>query len=53
MSFPVLFTPFLKMKLIFSLISGFSFSSEKLVDINKYVASASSDTDLVFVVSSK
>ncbi|KAK7824309.1 ribosomal rna small subunit methyltransferase nep1 [Quercus suber] len=29
---------------------GFSFSSEKLVDINKYVASASSDTDLVFVV---
>ncbi|XP_075636415.1 uncharacterized protein LOC142608605 [Castanea sativa] len=29
---------------------GFSYSSEKLVDINKYVASASSDTDLVFVV---
>uniref|UniRef100_A0A2N9I0Y4 Ribosomal RNA small subunit methyltransferase NEP1 n=1 Tax=Fagus sylvatica TaxID=28930 RepID=A0A2N9I0Y4_FAGSY len=29
---------------------GFSFSSEKLVNINKFVASTSSDVDLVFVV---
>ena len=51
--FPVLFTPLLEMKLIFALTTGFSFSSEKLVNINKFVTSASSDVDLVFVVSSK
>jgi hypothetical protein len=53
MSFPVLFTPLLEMKLIFALTTGFSFSSEKLVNINKFVASTSSDVDLVFVVSTK
>ena len=44
----------LEMKLIFALIPGLSFSSEKLVNINNYVGSAGTgDVDLVFVVSSK
>jgi hypothetical protein len=53
MIFSMLSTPLLKMMLIFVLMSGFSHSSEKLVNINQYVASAGSDVDLVFVVSLK
>jgi hypothetical protein len=52
MVFSLLSTPLLKMMLIFALISGLSHSSDKLVNINQYVASAGSDVDLVFVVSS-
>lgn len=33
--------------------SGFSYSSEKLVKMNKYVAAVSDDVDIVFVVCSK
>lgn len=32
------------------LLSGFSHSSEKLVNMNKYIAATGGDTDLVFVV---
>ena len=52
MIFSMLSTPLLKMMLIFALISGLSHSSDKLVNINQYVASAGSDVNLVFVVSS-
>ena len=36
--------------MLLAVVSGFSHSSDKLVEMEKYVAGVGGDTDLVFVV---